>query len=257
MGGILDKLDEWLRGLLIEGITGNLSGIFDTVNTKVGEIAGEVGKTPQGWNSGVFSMIRSLSETVIVPIAGVILENFDLSHLPVYLMDEEQLSLYATYMSTLGNRPDLFGTAEYPNASTLQEPTYYDIPPEALEDETFAAMIAEAEKYLGYPYVWGGSSPSTSFDCSGFVSWVINHSGWNVGRLGAQGLYSICTPVSSSQAKPGDLIFFVGTYDTAGVSHVGIYVGGGMMIHCGSSISYTSINTSYWQAHYFSFGRLP
>ena len=190
-------------------------------------------------------------------ICNVTLENFDLSHLPVYLMDEEQLSLYATYMSTLGNRPDLFGTAEYPNASTLQEPTYYDIPPEALEDETFAAMIAEAEKYLGYPYVWGGSSPSTSFDCSGFVSWVINHSGWNVGRLGAQGLYNICTPISSSQAKPGDLIFFVGTYDTPGVSHVGIYVGGGMMIHCGSPISYTSINTSYWQAHYYSFGRLP
>ena len=167
-------------------------------------------------------------------ICNVTLENFDLSHLPVYMMDEEQLSLYAAYMSTLGNRPDLFGGGEYPNASTLQEPTYYDIPPEALEDETFAAMIAEAEKYLGYPYVWGGSSPSTSFDCSGFVSWVINHSGWNVGRLGAQGLYNICTPVSSSQAKPGDLIFFKGTYDTPGVSHVGIYVGGGMMIHCGS-----------------------
>lgn len=190
-------------------------------------------------------------------ICTVTLENFDLSHLPVYLMNEEQLSLYAAYMSTLGNRPDLFGGGEYPNASALQEPTYYDIPPEALEDETFAAMISEAEKYLGYPYVWGGSSPSTSFDCSGFVSWVINHSGWSVGRLGAQGLYNICTPVSSSQAKPGDLIFFVGTYDTPGVSHVGIYAGGGMMIHCGSPISYASINTSYWQAHYFSFGRLP
>ena len=190
-------------------------------------------------------------------ICNVTLENFDLSHLPVYLMDEDQLSLYAAYMSTLGNRPDLFGSGEYPNASTLQEPTYYDIPPEALADETFAAMIAEAEKYLGYPYVWGGSSPSTSFDCSGFVSWVINHSGWSVGRLGAQGLYNICTPVSSAQAKPGDLIFFKGTYDTPGVSHVGIYVGGGMMIHCGSPISYTSINTNYWQAHYFSFGRLP
>lgn len=190
-------------------------------------------------------------------ICNVTLENFDLSHLPVYLMNEDQLSLYAAYMSTLGNRPDLFGGGEYPNASTLQEPTYYDIPPEALEDEAFAAMITEAEKYLGYPYVWGGSSPSTSFDCSGFVSWVINHSGWNVGRLGAQGLYNICTPVSSAQAKPGDLVFFKGTYDTPGVSHVGIYVGGGMMIHCGSPISYTSINTNYWQAHYFSFGRLP
>ena len=199
--------------------------------------------------------------TVRVPytwtICTVTLENFDLSHVPVYMMGEEQLSLYATYMSTLGNRPDLFGTAEYPNASTLQEPTYYEIPPEALEDETFAAMITEAEKYLGYPYVWGGSSPSTSFDCSGFVSWVINHSGWNVGRLGAQGLYNICTPVSTSQVQPGDLIFFVGTYDTAGVSHVGIYVGGGMMIHCGSPISYANVNTTYWQSHFYSFGRLP
>ena len=190
-------------------------------------------------------------------ICTVTLENFDLSHVPVYMMGEEQLSLYATYMSTLGNRPDLFGTAEYPNASTLQEPTYYEIPPEALEDETFAAMITEAEKYLGYPYVWGGSSPSTSFDCSGFVSWVINHSGWNVGRLGAQGLYNICTPVSTSQVQPGDLIFFVGTYDTPGVSHVGIYVGGGMMIHCGSPISYANVNTTYWQSHFYSFGRLP
>lgn len=191
-------------------------------------------------------------------ICTVTLENFDLSHLPVYMMNEEQLSLYAAYMSTLGNRPDLFGTAEYPNASTLQEPTYYDIPPEALADKTFAAMIAEAEKYLGYPYVWGGSSPSTSFDCSGYVSWVINHSGWNVGRLGAQGLYNICTPVSSQQAQPGDLIFFKGTYDTPGVSHVGIYVGGGMMIHCGGTpISYANINTNYWQGHFYSFGRLP
>lgn len=191
-------------------------------------------------------------------ICTVTLENFDLSHLPVYMMNEEQLSLYAAYMSTLGNRPDLFGTAAYPYASTLREPTYYEVPPEALADETFAAMIAEAEKYLGYPYVWGGSSPSTSFDCSGYVSWVINHSGWNVGRLGAQGLYDICTPVSSQQVKPGDLIFFKGTYDTPGVSHVGIYAGGGMMIHCGSTpISYANINTNYWQEHFFSFARLP
>ncbi|MGM9604716.1 MAG: C40 family peptidase, partial [Faecousia sp.] len=188
-------------------------------------------------------------------ICSVTLENFDLSHLPVYLLSEDQLSLYAGYMATLGNRPDLF--EGYPNASQRLEYTDYDIPPEALEDEVFAAMIAEAEKYLGYPYVWGGSSPSTSFDCSGFVSWVINHSGWNVGRLGAQGLLNICTPVSSANAKPGDLIFFQGTYDTTGASHVGIYVGNGMMIHCGDPISYTSINTSYWQQHFLAFGRLP
>ena len=173
--------------------------------------------------------------TVEVPytyyICNVKLENFDMSHLPVYIMGEEQMSLYAVYMHTLGNRPDLFPNGTYPNASTVKEPTYYEIPPEALEDATFAAMMAEAEKYVGYPYVWGGSSPSTSFDCSGFVSWVINHSGWDVGRLGAQGLCNICTPVSPEQAKPGDLVFFVGTYDTPGVSHVGIYVGNSVMLH--------------------------
>ena len=140
-------------------------------------------------------------------ICNVTLENRDLSHLPVSLMDEEALSLYAAYMQTLGNRPDLFPSGSYPNASTIKEPTYYEIPPEALKDEAFAAMIAEAEKYVGFPYVWGGSSPSTSFDCSGFISWVVNHSGWNVGRQTAQGLYSLCTPVSPEQARPGDLVF--------------------------------------------------
>ena len=190
-------------------------------------------------------------------ICYVTLENFNLSHLPVYLMDEDQLSLYSLYMSGLGNRPDLFGTGQYPNASTLKEPTYYEIPPEALEDETFKAMITEAEKYIGFPYVWGGSSPATSFDCSGFLSWVVNHSGWNVGRLGAQGLYDYCTPVSPSQARPGDLVFFKGTYDTPGVSHCGLYVGNHVMLHCGDPISYTSLDSSYWQSHFYSYGRLP
>ena len=190
-------------------------------------------------------------------ICNVKLVNNDLSHLPVSIMSEEQLSLYAAYMQTLGNRPDLFPSGSYPNASTVKEPTYYEIPPEALEDETFAAMIAEADKYVGYPYVWGGSSPSTSFDCSGFISWVINHSGWNVGRLTAQGLYNICTPVTAEQAKPGDLVFFVGTYDTPGVSHVGLYVGNSVMLHCGDPISYTNLNSSYWQQHLYCYGRLP
>lgn len=190
-------------------------------------------------------------------ICYVTLENFDLSHLPVYFLSEEQLSLYAMYMQTLGNRPDLFPQSEYPNASGREEYLDYDVPPEALEDETFAAMLAEAEKYLGMPYVWGGSSLATSFDCSGFISWVLNHSGWNVGRMTANGLFNYCTPVSSTNAKPGDLIFFQGTYDTAGASHVGLYVGGGMMIHCGDPISYANINTSYWQSHYLTFGRLP
>ena len=190
-------------------------------------------------------------------ICNVKLVNNDLSHLPVSIMNEEQLSFYAAYMQTLGNRPDLFPSGSYPNASTVKEPTYYEIPPEALEDETFAAMIAEADKYVGYPYVWGGSSPSTSFDCSGFISWVINHSGWNVGRLTAQGLYNICTPVTAEQAKPGDLVFFVGTYDTPGVSHVGLYVGNSVMLHCGDPISYTNLNSSYWQQHFYCYGRLP
>ena len=183
------------------------------------------------------------------------LQNVGIDWLPSALLTEEQLAAYAAYMSTLGNREDLF--AGVPGASTLVPPTYYDIPPEALEDETFAAMIAEGEKYLGYPYVWGGSSPETSFDCSGFVCWVINHSGWSVGRTTAQGLYNVCTPVSSTNAKPGDLIFFVGTYDTPDVSHVGIYVGGGQMLHCGSPISYASVNVPYWQDHFYCFGRLP
>ena len=190
-------------------------------------------------------------------ICTVTLENFNLSHVPVYIMSEEQLGMYATYMATLGNRPDLFPGSGYIGKYVEGSYTDYDVPPEALDDEVFAAIIKEAEKYLGYPYVWGGSSPSTSFDCSGFVSWVINHSGWDVGRLGAQGLCNICTPVSSANVKPGDLVFFTGTYDTPGVSHVGIYVGNNMMIHCGDPISYANLNSNYWQSHFYRYGRLP
>ena len=190
-------------------------------------------------------------------ICTVTLENFNLSHVPVYIMSEEQLGMYATYMATLGNRPDLFPGSGYIGKYVEGSYTDYDIPPEALDDEVFAAIIKEAEKYLGYPYVWGGSSPSTSFDCSGFVSWVINHSGWDVGRLGAQGLCNICTPVSSANVKPGDLVFFTGTYDTPSVGHVGIYVGNNMMIHCGDPISYANLNSSYWQSHFYRYGRLP
>ena len=187
-------------------------------------------------------------------ICYVTLKNKNLSHLPVYLLSEDQMSRYAIYMATLGNRPDLFPGSEYIGKYT-ETPEGYEVPQEYLDDETFAAILSEAEKYIGYPYVWGGSSPATSFDCSGYVSWVINHSGWNVGRLGAQGLYNICTPTSNP--KPGDLVFFVGTYDTAGVSHCGIYVGDGMMIHCGDPIQYANLNTSYWQSHFYAYGRLP
>lgn len=172
-------------------------------------------------------------------------------------MTTEEASLYALYNSTYGNRSYLFDTSTlstYSGSSGFG----YEVSAEALSDEKFAKMIAEAEKYLGYPYVWGGSSPSTSFDCSGFVCWVINNcgNGWNVGRTTADGLRSYCSYVSPEDAQPGDLIFFQGTYSTSGASHVGIYVGDGMMIHCGSPIQYTSIETSYWQSHFLAFGRL-
>ena len=192
-------------------------------------------------------------------ICTVELENFNLSHVPVYTMSHAQLSMYALYMSTLGNRPDLFPSSGYIGKYVTNRPEKYEVPPEALNDETFAAMLAEAEKYLNFPYVWGGSSPSTSFDCSGFVSYVCNNCGvgWNFGRLGASGLLGICTRIYAAEARPGELIFFERTYDTTGASHVGIYVGDGMMLHCGDPIQYTSINTSYWQSHFLSFGRLP
>ena len=186
-------------------------------------------------------------------ICTVTLENFNLSHLPVYLMGEETLSRYALYMATLGNRPDLFPSSPYVGKYTNKPPAH-EIPEDYLADETFAAILKEAEKYVGYPYVWGGSSPSTSFDCSGFVSYVYNQCGWSFGRLGAQGLYNISTRTSSP--KPGDLVFFTGTYDTQGISHVGIYVGDGWMLHCGDPISYANLNTSYWQSHFYAYGKL-
>ena len=189
-------------------------------------------------------------------IMNVTLENFNLSHVPVYIMSQDQLSMYATYMSVVGNREDLFPSSEYVDKYITDPPDEYEVNSAYLSDATFATLIEEAEKYLNYPYVWGGSNPDTSFDCSGFVSYVLTNSGLvNTGRLGAQGLYNVCTPVSRANAQPGDLVFFVGTYDTPGVSHVGIYVGDGVMLHCGDPIQYSSINTSYWQSHFYAFGR--
>ena len=188
-------------------------------------------------------------------ICYVTLENFNLSHVPVYMMSEEQLSMYALYMSTLGNRPDLFPSSGYIGKYITNRPPEHEVPESYLDDETFAAILKEAEKYLGFPYVWGGSSPSTSFDCSGFVSYVYNQCGWSFGRLGAQGLYNICSRTSSP--RPGDLVFFVGTYDTPGISHCGIYVGDGWMLHAGDPIGYANLNSSYWQSHLYAYGRLP
>lgn len=194
-------------------------------------------------------------------ILNVDLENFNLSHVPVYIMGEDTLSMYAVYMSTLGNRPDLFPTSSYIGKYITNPPAEYEVPAALLNsDEQFARLIEEAEKYLNYPYVWGGSSPSTSFDCSGFVSYVLTNSGlYNTGRLGAQGLYNISTRVSTP--RPGDMVFFTGTYDTPGVSHVGFYVGedesgNPMFLHCGDPIQYAKLNTSYWQSHFYAYGRL-
>jgi cell wall-associated NlpC family hydrolase len=187
-------------------------------------------------------------------ILNVKLTNRSLAAVATGNMTTEQSEMYAIYMQTRGNKPELFASNPYVSRGAY---TDYDIPPEALSDTRFAQMIREAEKYLGYPYVWGGSTPSTSFDCSGYVSWVINHSGWDMGRLTAQGLMDRCAIIRSSEARPGDLIFFQGTYEVAGASHIGIYVGGNMMIHCGSPISYASVNTPYWQSHFLAYGRLP
>ena len=176
-------------------------------------------------------------------------------------LTDDQLERYEVTLECRGNRDDLFAGIAFATpdgAGSSGEYQDYDIPGEALTDEKFRKMITEAEKYLGYPYVWGGSSPSTSFDCSGFVSWVINHcgNGWNVGRQTANGLMGKCDIIPKSEAKPGDLIFFQKTYNTSGASHVGIYVGNGMMIHCGNPISYASIETNYWRQHYYCMGRI-
>jgi peptidoglycan DL-endopeptidase CwlO len=204
---------------------------------------------------------ETTTETEEVPyeyyILHVTLTNKNLSTLAGELLTPEQKEMFDVYMETKGNKPDVFGENIYVPGGG-QHPDY-EIPPDALSDERFAAMIGEAEKYLGYPYVWGGSSPSTSFDCSGFVCWVINKSGaGSIGRTTAQGIFNYTTPIAPSEAKPGDIIYFTGTYDSgSAVSHVGIYVGNGMMIHCGNPIQYASVNTPYWQQHFYSYGRLP
>ena len=203
---------------------------------------------------------NSHTDTYQVPYEYYILTvNLKNRTLPVVINDRltaDQKELYSATMWTKGNKPYLWDNI-YTGGDTSPGPSY-EIPGEALTDPDFAALIAEAEKYLGYPYVWGGSSPSTSFDCSGFVCWVYTHSGvYNLPRTTATGIYNQCAIIPKSEARPGDLIFFTRTYDSAGpVSHVGIYVGDNMMIHCGDPIKYASISTSYWQEHFYAFGRL-
>lgn len=189
-------------------------------------------------------------------ICTVTLDNFNLSHLPFYVLSREGVGRYAMYISVLGMREDLFRGNPY--ASTLREPGEYDIPADVMEDETFRRLIEEAEKYIGYPYVWGGDSPETSFDCSGFISYVFAASGVrDVGRLGATSLYGRCMPIAPQEARPGDLIFFEGTISgEEGITHVGLYVGGNHMLHCGSPIGYADLTDSYWQNHFYGYGRL-
>ena len=189
-------------------------------------------------------------------ICNVTLDNFNISHLPFYVLSREGVGRYAMYISVLGMREDLFRGNPY--ASTLREPGEYDIPADVMEDETFRRLIEEAEKYIGYPYVWGGDSPETSFDCSGFISYVFAASGVrDVGRLGATSLYGRCMPIAPQEARPGDLIFFEGTISgEEGITHVGLYVGGNHMLHCGSPIGYADLTDSYWQNHFYGYGRL-
>ena len=192
-------------------------------------------------------------------ICNVRLENKNLSHLPVISMSHHTMGMYALYMASHGNMEGIFSGNPY--AVPLRDPTLYDIPQETLDaDPSFAALMEEATKYIGYPYVWGGASPETSFDCSGFVSYVFTNSGvYNTGRLGAKGLRSLCRTVPDDQAKPGDIVFFEGTMgaDVAGITHCGIYVGNGMMLHCGNPIGYADLSDAYWQTHFHSFGRVP
>ena len=208
---------------------------------------------PDGSTSTTYYNYYILDVTLVNKGLGTVIDSSGLT--------DDQKKRYEVVLELMGNRPDIFGDDIYaiPGGGSTGEYTDYDIPGEALTDTAFANMIREAEKYLGYPYVWGGSSPSTSFDCSGFVSWVINNcgNGWSVGRQTANGLKNLCDIIPPSEAKPGDLIFFQGTYATTGASHVGIYVGNGMMIHCGNPISYASVESNYWQEHFYCYGRIP
>ena len=216
----------------VDEIQGTLQNLFDRQYILTEEVEVEVRYRTET-DTWTDEEGNTHTDTYQVPydyyICYVTLENFNLSHVPIYMMSEEQLSRYALYMATLGNRPDLFPQSGYVPKYT-NPPPKHDVPEAYLADETFAAILKEAEKYLGFPYVWGGSNPNTSFDCSGFVSYVYNQCGWDFGRLGA--------------------------YDTPGVSHVGIYVGDGWMLDCGDPIHYSNLNTSYWQSHFYAYGKL-
>lgn len=254
----------------IDDVQGTLNKLFDWQYTVTEDIASEIRYRTETREATrlvtdpVTGEVRTETYTheVSVPYqyttCTVTLKAEILSHAPVYIMSREKMGLYALYMSTLGNRPDLF--AGNAHASTLKEPLRYDVPQALLDaDPQFALLVEEANKRLGYPYVWGGYDPSTSFDCSGFISWLFTSTGVNdIGHAGATGLYSRSTPVSPENAKPGDVIFFQGTMgeDTEGITHCGLYVGNNMMVHCGNPCSYADLTDAYWQQHFYGFGRL-
>ena len=173
-------------------------------------------------------------------------------------LDADQWKRYEIFQDTLGGRPYLFNGGLPPGGSdgSGAPGIDYQVPAEALTDSEFAAIYKEAQKYVGTPYVWGGSTPETGFDCSGYVCWVYNQNGYNVGRTTANGLWNKCQHISEAEAKPGDLVFFKGTYDTPGMSHTGIYLGNGMMVSAGDPIKYANIHSSYWQKYLSGFGRL-
>ena len=254
----------------IDDVAGLLRTIFDKQYIRTETVTAET-RYRKEWQTGVRyvrdprtgqyypeyyqyeASVPYLYRTVHVKI-----ENFNLSHLPVYLMSRQQMGLYAMYMSQLGNRPDLFPGSPYIQKYLVTKYPKYEPPPEDLQDPVFAALFEEANKYLGYPYVWGGASPKTSFDCSGFVSWVLNQSGWNIGRLGSQGLYDRSQVIQAEEVRPGDLIFFTRTFEADNdVTHVGIMVNQNTMIHCGDPIQFTRIDDAYHIEHFYAFGRIP
>ena len=245
----LDNYEFLYPGYEEYRITGEVSGHNPYVLTSI--LSAIYGKYTiedvQDMLERIFSLQYQLEERVRRGVCTVKLTVKSMEEIARTILTDEQYERYKLYIETKGNYPELFSTEQTIAVMSMPLP----------ESDTFSKVKAEAEKFLGYPYVWGGSSPETSFDCSGFVSWVYNHSGWSIGRCTAQGLYNICTPVSEDEVHPGDLVFFKGTYATYGVSHVGIYMGNAEMLHCGDPISYANLTLPYWKQHFFAYGRLP
>ena len=247
----LDNYEFMYPGYDEYRITGEVSGHDPYVLTSI--LSAMYGKYTiedvQDMLERIFSLQYQLEERVRRGVCTVKLTVKPMEDIARTILTDEQYERYKLYIETKGNYPELFDSIDSPQTQAIHG--------DMIVADTFTKVKAEAEKFLGYPYVWGGSSPETSFDCSGFVSWVYNHSGWSIGRCTAQGLYNICTPVSEDEVQPGDLVFFKGTYATYGVSHVGIYMGNAEMLHCGDPISYADLTLPYWKQHFFSYGRLP